>query len=352
VRALCADLHVVRLDPRLARLGSLRGLLTGEALTLPYYRDSGLRGWVGRTCRSQAIDAVVVFSSAMAQYIDPARRMLTVVDFVDVDSAKWTQYAPAHHWPMSWLYRREGKLLLAFERAVAARVARSFFVTENETALFRQLAPECALRVETVCNGVDADYFSPSATWSSPYREDESAVVFTGAMDYWPNIDAVTWFAQEVLPLLREKRPRIRFWIVGRNPAAAVRALAGEEVIVTGTVTDVRPYLQYAKVVVAPLRTARGIQNKILEAMAMTRPVVASAACAGAIDAEVGRDLLVAESAADFVAAVDGLLNDSDRAAAIGVAGRQRVLGRYTWEKNMSGIDRYLATDFQVGAAA
>jgi sugar transferase (PEP-CTERM/EpsH1 system associated) len=285
---------------------------------------------------------VVVFSSAMAQYVDAALGLPLLVDFVDVDSAKWTQYAPAHRWPMSWLYRREGERLLAFERAVAARSTRGFFVTDNEADLFRRLAPECAARVEAMSNGVDADFFAPAPTRASPYPPGETPVVFTGAMDYWPNVDAVTWFAQEVLPPLRRKRPSVRFWIVGRSPTAAVAALAGEGVSVTGTVLDVRPYLQHAAVVVAPLRVARGIQNKILEAMAMARPVVASVSCTGAIEAAAGHDLLAAESADDFTTAIDGLLADRPRAAAMGAAGRQCVVDRYSWAAHMAGIDRYL----------
>ena len=352
VRGLCADLHIARLNTKLARVGSLRGVLTGEPLTLPYYRDAALADWVATTCREQAIDAAVIFSSAMAQYIAPPLKLPTLVDFVDVDSAKWTQYASAHRWPMSWLYRREGERLLAFERAVAARATRGFFVTDNETDLFRRLAPECSGQVEAMGNGVDAEYFSPSAAWPSPYAGQGSVIVFTGAMDYWPNVDAVIWFAQEVLPLLAGKWPGLQFWIVGRSPAAAVQALAGEGVKVTGTVSDVRPYLQHADVVAAPLRLARGIQNKILEAMAMARPVVASTACAEPIDASLGQDLLAAESAAEFATSIDGLLADPSRAAAIGAAARHRVLGRYSWAAHLSGIDRYLRIETAARAAA
>lgn len=347
VRRLCAGLHAARLDPRWARVRSLRGLLAGEALTLPYYRDAGLRAWVDGVSRDAGIDAVVIFSSAMAQYVGAAADVPVLIDFVDVDSAKWTQYAPAHRWPMSWLYRREGKRLLEFERAVAARATRGFFVTESETEMFRRLAPESASRVEAMCNGVDADHFSPSGEFESPYGRDEIPVVFTGAMDYWPNIDAVTWFATEVLPALRAGRPKVRFWIVGRSPSAQVQALAGEGVGVTGTVSDVRPYLQHAAVVVAPLRVARGIQNKILEAMAMTRPVVAATSCARAIHADLGHDLLAAESADDYADAIGALLDDGMRAATIGASARQCVLERYSWEAHLSGIDRYLTQGTQ-----
>lgn len=350
VRELCADLHVARLHPRTAKLRSLTGLLTHQALSLRYYQDGGLQAWVRQTLAEQKIDATVVFSSVMAQYVEStpgATCPPMLVDFVDVDSAKWTQYAANHRWPLSWLYRREGERLLAYERAVAARAKRSFFVTENETMLFRQLAPECAGVIEAMSNGVDADFFSPNPALASPFagkpsEPEQIPVVFTGAMDYWPNIDAVTWFVSDILPALRQARPQLRFYIVGRSPPPAVVALASDAVVVTGTVPDVRPYLQHAAVVVAPLRVARGIQNKILEAMAMARPVVASQSCVEAIDARTGEELISASDAADFVREIDALLKSPARAAAVGQSGRQRVVKSYSWSAHLAGIDRYL----------
>jgi sugar transferase (PEP-CTERM/EpsH1 system associated) len=342
VRQFCAGLHVARLEPRRARLASLRGLATGQALTLSYYRNAGLARWVNATLQAEPIDTVVVFSSAMAQYVEHRADLAMLVDFVDVDSAKWTQYADAHPWPLSWLYRREGARLLDYERALAQRARRSFFVTEAETALFRRLAPECANSVEALGNGVDSSYFAPDASYASPFAAGEIPLVFTGAMDYWPNVDAVGWFAREILPQLRESEPRLRFHIVGRNPTAAVRALAGPAVNVTGTVPDVRPYLQHSAVVVAPLRLARGIQNKILEAMAMARPVVAAHACVEAIEAERGVELLAARSADQYIEAIRDLLGDGPRAAQVGAAGRAFVLQRYGWSARLAGIDRHL----------
>jgi polysaccharide biosynthesis protein PslH len=342
LRTLCAGLFVTPLNPRRARVASLAGLLHNDALTLHYYRDAGLQRWVDQTVQGENIAATVVYSSSMAQYAQAHPRLPMLVDFVDVDSAKWSEYATQHRWPMSWLYRREGRRLLAYERQVAAQARRSFFSTDKETQLFCGLAPECAGQVQAMNNGVDAQFFSPEANRASPFAAGELPLVFTGAMDYWPNIDAVTWFAREVLPVLREQRPRLRFHIVGRAPTPAVRALASDAVRVSGTVPDVRPYLQYAAVVVAPLRLARGIQNKILEAMAMGRPVVASTACVDALVAEPGGEILAATEAADFVRAVDLLLRAPDRAAAIGTAGRLRVLHSYTWAAHMAVFDRHL----------
>ncbi|MCG3188180.1 MAG: hypothetical protein LKCHEGNO_00073 [Burkholderiaceae bacterium] len=340
VRGLCSDAYFARLRPRAARLRSVGQILRGGALTLGYYRDSGLARWARERIEQRTVDAAVVFSSSMAQYVQQPFKVPVLIDFVDVDSQKWTQYAEVHRWPLSWVYRREGRALLDYERRMAALARRSYFTTDKEAALFARLAPEVAGRIEAMGNGVDTAFFAPDAAHASPYPPHETPIVFTGAMDYWPNVDAVSWFAKEVLPALRQRQPTARFYVVGRSPAPEVRALAGEAVVVTGTVPDVRPYLQHSAVVVAPLRLARGVQNKILEAMAMARPVVVSKTCGDALDALPGSELILATEVSDYVREVDLLVSDRLRAAAIGHAGRLRVIDAYRWEARLSCIDR------------
>jgi sugar transferase (PEP-CTERM/EpsH1 system associated) len=345
---LCPDLHVERLSPPLAKLKSLQGLLSGQALSLAYYRSAGMQRWVHEVAASHALQSSVVFSSSMAQFAQPLLPAVPMlVDFVDVDSAKWTAYVPQHRWPMSWVYAREGCKLLAYERAVTAQARQAFFVTPNEVALFLQSAPEGRGRVASLCNGVDADFFSPDPAWPSPYGPDERAVVFTGAMDYWPNIDAAVWFATEAMPALRQRHPDLRFYIVGRDPAAKLQALAGEHTVVTGTVPDVRPYLQHAAAVVAPLRVARGIQNKILEAMAMAQPVVTVPGCAEAIGATDVQGLLRAEQLPAFVEAADRLLGDPTQTARLGEQAREFVLAHFSWNAHLRGIDRFIESTVQ-----
>jgi len=346
LRAMCADLQVITLNPRRAKLASLGALLGGRALTLDYYDDRRLHRWVRETIAKQSIDAALVFSSSMVQYLKAWPSLPALLDLVDVDSAKWTQYAGEHRWPISWLYRREGERLLAYEREAVDKAAKSFLVTDKEVALFEQLAPEHRGRVQALSNGVDADYFSPDPLRASPYRADELPLVFTGAMDYWPNVDGITWFAREALPALRQRWPSLRLHIVGRNPVASVRALASDAVSISGTVPDVRPYLQYAAVVVAPLRLARGLQNKVLEAMAMARPVVAAQACVDALSARAGQDLMAAIHADDYVRQVDALLRDAPGATAMALAGRQRVIDDYGWASQLAGLDKHLAQAF------
>jgi polysaccharide biosynthesis protein PslH len=346
LQGLCADVCVEPIAPRRARIASLWGLVTGEPLTLRYFGNSRLQRWVDRTVAQQRIDAVVVFSSSVAPYAMRHAQLPLWVDFVDVDSAKWAEYARRHRGPLAWVYGREARRLLAFERRVALHAERSYFTTEKETALFRQLAPECADRIEPMHNGVDTSHYAPDPARPTPYAPGEIPLVFTGAMDYWPNIDAVQWFASEVLPRIRQAWPTLRLHIVGRSPTAAVRALAAHPeagVCVSGTVPDVRPWLQHAAVVVAPLRLARGVQNKVLEAMAMARPVVAASTCAEVLNAAPGTDLLAAGSVDDYILHIDSLLRDPARAAAMGAAGRERVLHHYTWAAHLAVLDKALA---------
>jgi sugar transferase (PEP-CTERM/EpsH1 system associated) len=336
----CESVRAERINPLLARILSLRGLLGGEALSLPYYRNRRMASWVRDTIRKHHIERAVVFSSPMAQYLrDQTSDELArhcVVDFVDVDSAKWTRYADDRSGVMAWLYRREGEHLAAFERSVAQRVAASVLVSEAEATLFHRVAPDSVSSTHAIGNGVNAELFSPEHACDSPYAADEVPVVFTGAMDYWPNIDAVCFFADEVWPAILLQHPDARFHIVGMNPSEAVSALAQRPGInVTGTVPDVRPWLRHARVVVAPLRVARGVQNKILEAMAMARPVVASATCAVGIKAQRGEEMLVADSTADWGSAVSSLLADTAFAEWVGRQARRRVLADYSWEAHL-----------------
>jgi len=342
VASLCASVHVASIQPTLARVRSLGGLFTGEALTLRYYRDEGLAQWVREAVGRHGIGRCVAFSSAMAQYVADAPGVRVVADFVDVDSAKWEQYGRTRRWPLSSLYRREGDRLLAYERAIARRADAAVFVTPAEAELFLRKAPECAGRVWSAQNGVDTTYFAPDPARGSPFAPDESPIVFTGAMDYWPNVDAVSWFAREALPMIRASRPQARFHIVGMQPAATVQALARlPGVNVTGRVPDVRPYLQHARVVVAPLRVARGIQNKVLEAMAMARPVVASACAAQALTAVPGTDLEVGDDAPAIAARVVTAM-EPVRGEALGAAARRRVLADYDWMTNLAAFGRLL----------
>jgi sugar transferase (PEP-CTERM/EpsH1 system associated) len=344
----CESLLLLPLPRRAATLRSLWGLASGEPLTLPYYRDRRMAAWVDERLDSGRVALALVYCSAMAQYVT-GRSGLGVrraIDFVDLDSDKWRQYAERKPWPIRWVYRREARRLGAYERAVARELDASLFVSPEEAAPLRAQVPEVAGRVGAIRNGVDTDYFDPAPPRPNPFPPGREAVVFTGAMDYWANVDAVVWLVREVWPRVRAERPQALLAIVGARPSPQVQALAGADCLVTGRVEDVRPYLAQAQVVVAPLRIARGIQNKVLEGMAMARPVVVTSLGLEGIPAEPGVEVLVADGAQAFAAATLAVLAGAH--PGLGERARRRVAADFSWAE---ATRRLIATLTGAGGA-
>ena len=339
VRRMCGDTCLLPLTPWQAKLRCLSGLLTGEALTVPYYRNPAMQDWVSRQLSQRSPQGVLVFSSAMAQYVEHLDELIRVIDFVDVDSDKWSQYAERKGFPGSWIYRRESLRLLDFERRIADRFDHSLFVSEEEAALFRRLAPESTDKIGALENGVDTEYFNDSGDYSNPYSEGKKIVVFTGAMDYWANVDAVVWFAREVFSEIRQRCQDVCFYVVGSRPSQAVLELSEQPgIVVTGAVADIRPYLAHARLVVAPLRIARGIQNKVLEAMAMGKPLLASAQAMEGIELSGPLDFHVPATPPSWIQQVLDVL-DQDALPAHSERNRLFVCGRYGWERNLRPLD-------------
>ena len=341
--AICESVgafHVGRLQ-RLRR--AALAVRPGRPLMPGFYHDPRLARWVRQTLVRQTlarepVEIVWIVSVAMAPYALHLDQRL-ILDAIDIDSEKWAAYATRAAWPMRAVWAREARTLLSYERHAAARVERTLFVSSEEARRFVELAPECAGRAAAVDNGVDLDRFSPGTAFADPFAA--PALVFTGHMDYRPNEDAVQWFAHAVLPLVRARRAAVEFWIVGASPTPRVAALAGlTGVHVTGRVADVRPYLAHASVVVCPLRMARGIQNKVLEAMAMGRPVVATAAAFEGVRAMPGRDLLVMDEAAAWAAAIDAIL--AGAYPALGANARAAMERSYAWPAVLAKLDPIL----------
>lgn len=344
VRDMVTDAHFGRIDRRRSRLLSARGLLTAEALSVTYFASASLRLWVRRVLAEVKPKAVVVSSSNMAPYVlDEANRPgLMVADVVDVDSAKFAHYAREARPPMRWVYGREAEYVADLERRVAQEAAWCTLVSAPEADLFRQVAPRGRARVLGVPNGVDTAFFSPDHPSVSPYDGAGPVLAFTGHMDYPPNIDAALWLATEILPLVRKRVPSARLAVVGANPVREVQALADRpDVLVTGRVPDVRPYVRHAAVSVAPLRIARGIQNKVLEAMAMARPTVVTEAALTGIAATPGRDLLLAETPEAIAAAVAEALEPA-RARELATAARRFVVEHHGWDHTFAAFDECL----------
>lgn len=344
VREMCGETCFEALRPALAKVRSLAALATGEPLTLRYFRSAALARWVRDLLASRRIERALIFSSAMAQYVEgaPGDGVRRVLDFVDLDSDKWRQYGARSRGPFRWLYRREAETLFGAERRYAATFDASLFVSESEARLFSGQAPEAAARVSVVENGVDTEYFSPEGAYPNPFPAGEAALVFTGAMDYWANVDAVVWFASEVFPRVRSSVPGACFYIVGARPARAVRDLAQIlGVRVTGTVPDTRPYLAHARAAVATLRLARGVQNKVLEAMAMARPVVASPQAVSGIKYCAELKQWSADAPDSVAESLVRLLRDP-APPGLGEALRAHVIRHYNWRDNLGRVEAIL----------
>ena len=341
LQATVSDLECVTLSPLQRQVSALAALAGGLPLSVRYFASRPLAARIQRRVDVEHFDLTYVSSSSMAQYA-PANVPL-IMDFVDVDSEKFARYSLEAGLPMRWVYRLEAERLRRYERAVAALARRSVFVTAAEAEIFRGIAPDAATVV--IPNGVDTDYFRPTR-----YRESGvPTIVFTGALDYLPNVDGVRYFSEAILPLIRRRVPRVRFLVVGRRPDRAVLALRRPGTIeVVADVPDVRPYLSQAHVAVAPLRIARGLQNKILEAMAVGLPVVTLPGPAQGIDARAGAEWFVEDGPEAFAARVARLLGDPAERIGIGRQARRFVEEQYAWRQILPRVEALVASAARV----
>jgi sugar transferase (PEP-CTERM/EpsH1 system associated) len=322
--------HTIAHDERRKKLASLPLLLTSKPLTLGVYGSRELHAAVAE--RAASTDLAYAYSSSMGAFLE-GRQIPWIMHFAELDSDKWLQYASKHRFPLSAVYKREYRTLRRFEQRIARESLTNVFCTPLEERIFQEAIPGAPSLV--VRNGVDLAYFAPR-----PERAEPLHVAFTGVMDYYPNVDGCVWFVREILPLVRRRLPETRFTIIGSRPNADVQALADVPgVRVTGFVDDVRDELARASVSVAPLRIARGIQNKVLEALAMGLPTVGTTPATQGVEGTAGRDFLVADDATKFADAVCGLLSDPDEARALGRRGRAFVERTYDWERCLAPLD-------------
>jgi sugar transferase (PEP-CTERM/EpsH1 system associated) len=332
------------LSPRWSQVKGVTALALREPISNPYYFDRKLQRWVEQVIERENPEKLFLYSSSMAQYVmDPKyQNRRRVIDFVDVDSDKWRQYAEKKSGVMKWVYQREHRYLLEFERKAAAQFNASLFVSDHEAELFKQMAPESQEKIGAVSNGVDLDYFSDTSQLENPYPNEHPVLVFTGAMDYWANVDAVQWFCDEVFPQIKRIAGSAEFYIVGINPSNQVIELGKRDgVTVTGRVEDIRPYLHFANVAVAPLQIARGIQNKVLEAMANSTAVVATSAAMEGISIPADLQVLIQDKPDQFSNKVVKLLSTNE-SKLIGERCRKVVEEHYSWDACLQQLDSIL----------
>lgn len=340
LRPMVNELLVERIDVPWRKHASLSALLDGNPVTLRYFYSPRLQARIDDLLDRIPVDAVFCSSSPMAEFVFRSRhaaalQVRSYMDLIDVDSRKWEQIASRSPLWSAWLYKREARLLSSYERRLASQFRHLLVVSEEERKCFPG-APPANLHV--VANGVDLEHFFPDFSPATPIPG--PAVVFTGVMDYWPNIDGIKWFVDNIWRLVLKAEPAARLYIVGSRPTREILRLASVPgVTITGHVRDVRDYVGCARVCIAPLRLARGVQNKVLEAMAMGRPIVVTPEASEGIQAENGRDFLVAAGETAFAEAVVRLLRDAELARTMGNSARRSMETGYQWSSNLGRLD-------------
>lgn len=340
-RQLAAKLSIRVYTAPLASGGwrKVRALLMGQAISASYFYSRALQRLITQSLQQQAPDAVLATSSAVAIYAEKAIQPLSatfrprlLMDFMDLDSDKWQQYSAKARWPMNWVYQREARLVAKLEQQIYHTFDQSFFISANEVSLFsRQLAETS--KVAVLANGLDTKAFYPGPV-KDPSRVAAAPVfLFTGVMDYLPNEDAVLWFVEAMWPQLRQQYPAATFYIAGMNPSKRIQQLAKQPgVVVTGYVEDILPYYHQADIFVGPFRLARGVQNKILQAMACGLPIVTTPLGAEGIACEDGQQLLLATEPTQFVAAIKHLLAEPVIRQQLSAAALQLIQQHYSWQ--------------------
>jgi len=321
-------------------LAGVEAVLLGKPVSLTAFHSARLENWVHETINSRPITTIFVFSGQMGQYIPDDFQGRVVIDLCDVDSAKFENYASAGQ--RVWLNSREGRLLAREEERLAARADATILISDNEANLFRSRlsVPETA-NVQVIGNGIDSDFFDPAhstpqadlATRPGPH------FVFTGQMDYPPNEQAALWAIGSLWAAYKVESPDAEIHIVGRNPTKPLQDKDRQGVTIWGEVPDVRPFIAAADCIVVPLSIARGVQNKVLEAMAMARPVLLTRQAATGIDAVDGKHWMLCEDDPDAMAArIDDLRANPDAAIAMGEAARQFVLDHHNWDAMLAPL--------------
>jgi sugar transferase (PEP-CTERM/EpsH1 system associated) len=342
LKKYCDAVDYDMINPCWQKIRAIPYLFSSKPMSVPYFYSQHLQDAVDKRLSENDIDVIFAFSSPMAEYVinragGMKKQARLIMDFVDVDSDKWRMYSEHANLLYSFIYRKEWKSLMRYEKKVGEFFDLSLFVSNNEVLLYKSFAPD--VEVMSIPNGVDVDYFTDTKNVKTE-ENGKYVIIFTGAMDYFPNEDAVLYFADEIWPEVKKKLPGSVFYVVGGNPSKRVRALSegNSGIIVTGYVPDVRKYYQKADLFVAPLRIARGIQNKVLEAMAAGIPVVARPEAVQGLSASNGF-VSVAGNPDTFVDSIMEILNDSQKREKLIFDARGYINKYHNWHKNLDCLE-------------
>lgn len=368
LKKYCKTVNTVSINPKLAKLKSLIHIFSFKPLSIPYFYSQNLQKKINHLLSDINFDCILCFSSSMAEYIFLSKffnikiqnfsntNPCLIMDFCDVDSNKWHQYSKSSMFPFSYIYKLESHRLSNYETRIAENFDHSIFISEKEVDIFQKKNPHIN-NINFISNGVNSDYFNPEKSYSINIKSDSTSIdlsknnfptlLFTGAMDYHANIEGVVWFCEEIFPKIKTIIPEVLFYIVGSNPTFKIQRLQSENsIVVTGYVEDIRPYYQLADVCVIPLRVGQGVQNKVLEAMAMGKATITTSKAIEGINVIPGEHLLVENKPETFSQIVLMLLKDKLYRKQLGIRARQFVKDNYNWDANMEKFEEFLGLHF------
>jgi sugar transferase (PEP-CTERM/EpsH1 system associated) len=332
------------------KLRGALGIIKGLPISVSYFYSQKLQRKIDLILDQVPVDLVFCFSSPTAEYVFRSRHfgenktnIKCMMDFIDVDSYKWSQYSNRYTGWRRLLYHMEWKLLRNYEQRIAKDFDELFIISKPERQIFINNVADTPITV--LGNGVDLNYYYPREMNNE--EENHIRLVFTGMMNYLPNVDGILWFAKSIFPIIIKEFPNTHLSIVGNRPSEDVRRLAklNDRIEVTGFVEDVRPFIAYANVCIVPLRIARGIQNKVLEAMAMGRPVVTTQNALQGISATPGKDVIVADDETTFAEAIIDLLQNKAKAKSLGQNARIFAERYCSWKKNLQILEKLIIDD-------
>jgi len=348
-----SGIKVIAERVRFNKLRMLVGLLKLRAFSVSNFYSGALQRRLDRHLGQNKVDIIFCTSSAMAEYVycsGASNRGLLrkIMDFMDLDSDKWRQYSELNGFPLSLIYKYEEKMLSAMERRIQRDFETCLFISKNEVVLFQSMLGDAARNLRVVGNGVDQSVFRPDP---DSHERERRQLVFSGVMDYFPNVNAMAWFMEQVWPLVKADHPDVQLTIAGMNPVSQVLAMAEDpDVTVTGFVEDIIPYFHRADIFIAPFQIARGVQNKILQAFACGIPVVSTSLGAEGIDCRDGHDVLLASSAEAFARAIDRLIREPECYESIRQTALTLVNEKYTWSASNEVLHRLMANGGELPA--
>ena len=334
------------------KINLFKNLFSRKPFSITSFYNTKLQDYVNQIVAEQNLDAIICFCSSMAEYVfrcnlikqNKIHPLKLIMDYVDLDSDKWLQYANYKKIPLNMIYRIENKRLLEYEKKINKIFDYSIFVSDREEKVFKKYYPE-ARNIFVIQNGVNAEYFIPkdNSKLRSFKKEIDPILVFTGVMNYFANEDGVCWFSNKIYPMILNRFPNAQFYIVGNNPTNKIiklRKIKG--IIVTGYVSDIRKYYHMADICVIPLRIARGLQNKVLEAMACGNAVVATSNASDGIKCQNNKDIVIANDEENFAKEVIRLLENVEIRQKLGANAIENVKKNYNWRENIEGFTQLL----------